>query len=207
MTSSGTNNPSDPIRRDVSAGDMTCQMAQSIMHRRIDAEASPDELGRPDAHLAQCDSCSRYAAEMAGVMSQMAALRSATEIPPVATTQSLERSINDQQRPRFAPTLLRIAAVIAIGFAGLWAWSASQERSSVLFVGVGPNFVDTNSIGSNAGISDNVGLPPGLGAGDHSLDRAARVINPRSDESTYITVQRDTGRANVKMFALYERVQ
>ena len=74
MTDSGTNNPGDPIKRNVSAGDMACLAARDMVHRSIDAEASADEMHNLDAHLERCDLCNRYVIEITAVMSRVAGL-------------------------------------------------------------------------------------------------------------------------------------
>jgi len=208
MTNSGTNQPSDPGDCDESAGDIECQAARNIVHRRIDAESSADELDRLDAHLNHCDSCSRYAAEMASVMSRIAELRVASEAP-VAAMQPIgaDTGAIGYGRSRWLSPMMRIAAVIAIGCVGVWTWTASRHLPTVRVTDVGPNVVGTDFPVRNPDVPVGRGASPDSGKGGQSPRLAARIINPRSRDSTYIPVQRDTSRPNVKLFALYEKVR
>lgn len=205
MTSSGTNHPSD---RDLFAVDIECQAARDIVHRRIDAEASADESDRLDAHLIHCDSCSRYAAEMASVMSRVAELRFASD-SPVAAMQPIgpDAGAIGHGRSRWLGPLMRIAAVVAIGCVGVWTWTASRHLPTVQLTDVGPIHVGSNSLSRNLDVPAGRGASADRGDGVESPRLAARIINPRSRDSTYIPVRRDTSRPNVKLFALYEKVR
>lgn len=205
MTVDGTDNSN---KRDA-GGDMECLAARDLVHRRVDGEASTDEIARLNAHLKQCPACERYAGETIRVMSQLSSLRAASESPPEAITPSIEREniTAGHGRLRLPGALLRIAAVIAIGFVGVWAWSTMRDRPGLRLADGGPEIVNTSSSpfpqGQGMKLSPS---PKGANQGD-SPRHTARVINPRSQNSTYIPVARDTGRPNVKMFALYKDVR
>lgn len=206
MTVDGTDNPNE---RGAAAGDIQCVAARDLVHRRIDGEASADQIDRLEAHLKQCPSCMRYAGETIEVMSQLASLRAASETPTRATAQPIENDSDAARhvRLRLGRARLRIAAVIAIGCAGIWAWSAWRDQSEVRLADGGAGLVDTNSIALNPGDGIKAGPSPGSTGNDIQAGLSARIINPRSRDSTYIPVRRDTGRADVKMFALYENVR
>lgn len=206
MTHNGTDNPNDG---DIAAAGIKCAAARNLVHRRIDGEASIGEIDRLSAHLKQCPACERYVGETAHVMSQLASLRAASESPPATTAPPIERDnvAAGHGRLSLRGALLRIAAVIAIGFVGVWTWTASRDQTHLRLADGGPDVVNTNSspFGPGTGIERSPSPEPAIQGG--SVRRAARIINPRSQDSTYIPVARDTGRPNVKMFALYKDIR
>ena len=98
---------------------MNCEEAKQACHRRPDDGKANEELER---HLAHCDSCRRYVADMERLTAALAELRDETQ--RVRSTRGASAA-----PPRLSRDLLRVAAAFALAaglFGAYWTWSSSS---------------------------------------------------------------------------------
>jgi len=174
---------------------------RTLVHLRIDGEATADQLSRLEAHLRVCTACHEYADEMCGVMSGLSALAEATKLPPAVTGRPARRRFDDAVPRRVARSgmrLLRWAAAVGIVAAAGW-YSLSRD---------GDITTTSRSPDERAPV-----VARRLAGPDTSAPRVpqrpvrTRVISARSVGTNYIPVRRKTSPANVSFFVLYRGVR